>query len=429
MKKMFTLMAAALFAIGVSAQETKTVTYAVQEGDTHKAGETVDVKDGDNTVATLTFGFDGGASFKEAKASTDVEGFVALTEGNGENGKPDSGTCYTIKPKHSGNIEIAVVVNADKAFYVLEDGTALDQYNGVKEAEKYYGTFKFDVKAGKEYKVYCAGSKLGFFGFIYTYDPSTSAENGNNGGNEGNNGGEAQGSRKWDFTKWSDATVANLKADAAASKLEGWSDVEKQADAEADGEPTATSKDNCFWAITTPNEKGELLANSVVIEELKGLVFGTNVNNRGLAIAVNYPEALSVYHGPAYLWLGGANKQFFTIPAVAGGSTIKMGIESHKTSDARGVDLLVNGESIGKFTPTTYEEHTWTIPAGEAVDVVVDNTNGCHIYFIEVSSDPTSIQEVVKVISNGAVYNLAGQKVDENYKGVVIKDGKKMLQK
>ena len=44
-------------------------------------------------------------------------------------------------------------------------------------------------------------------------------------------------------------------------------------------------------------------------------------------------------------------------------------------------------------------------------------------------SDATSIQEAVKVVSNGAVYNLAGQKVDENYKGVVIKNGKKMLQK
>ena len=30
---------------------------------------------------------------------------------------------------------------------------------------------------------------------------------------------------------------------------------------------------------------------------------------------------------------------------------------------------------------------------------------------------------------NGAIYNLAGQKVDANYKGVVIKNGKKMMQK
>ena len=34
---------------------------------------------------------------------------------------------------------------------------------------KYYGTFNFSVKAGKSYKIYSASSKLGFYGFEYTY--------------------------------------------------------------------------------------------------------------------------------------------------------------------------------------------------------------------------------------------------------------------
>lgn len=42
----------------------------------------------------------------------------------------------------------------------------------------------------------------------------------------------------------------------------------------------------------------------------------------------------------------------------------------------------------------------------------------------------TGIQEIpVKVINNGAIYNLAGQKVNESYKGIVIKNGKKYIQK
>ena len=45
-----------------------------------------------------------------------------------------------------------------------------------------------------------------------------------------------------------------------------------------------------------------------------------------------------------------------------------------------------------------------------------------------VTEDGIETVQVVK-IQNGAVYNLAGQKVDANYKGVVIKNGKKMLQK
>lgn len=62
-------------------------------------------------------------------------------------------------------------------------------------------------------------------------------------------GDELVKTKTLDFTNWSAATITNLKADAAASKTAGWSDVEKKADAEADAEPTAVAKDNCFWFV------------------------------------------------------------------------------------------------------------------------------------------------------------------------------------
>ena len=43
--------------------------------------------------------------------------------------------------------------------------------------------------------------------------------------------------------------------------------------------------------------------------------------------------------------------------------------------------------------------------------------------------EATAIKSVKKVAENGAIYNLAGQKVNASYKGVVIKDGKKYIQK
>ena len=47
-----------------------------------------------------------------------------------------------------------------------------------------------------------------------------------------------------------------------------------------------------------------------------------------------------------------------------------------------------------------------------------------------VSGDPTGIAPVVvKEAGNSAIYNLAGQKVNASYKGIVIKDGKKYIQK
>ena len=64
----------------------------------------------------------------------------------------------------------------------------------------------------------------------------------------------------------------------------------------------------------------------------------------------------------------------------------------------------------------------------KADDLVVATEDGVEIYK---GGGETAIQsaKVVKVAANGAIYNLAGQKVNASYKGVVIKDGKKYLQK
>ena len=195
----------------------------------------------------------------------------------------------------------------------------------------------------------------------------------------------------WDFTAWSAETVTALKADAAASKTEGWSDVEKEADAAAGADPTEAAKDNCFWFDGTVNEDGSLSANGAVIKELKGLKFNSDyAAKRSLAIAVNYPStSLGDYAGGAYLWLGGSNQTCFTIPGVKAGSKITIEVESHKTSSARGIGLYKNSYAaenlIGEqFTPKTFEAKTWEI--AEDCNVVVCNTNSCHIYTIKVKA-------------------------------------------
>ena len=245
----------------------------------------------------------------------------------------------------------------------------------------------------------------------------------------------------YDFTSWKTSTVSALVADAAASKTSGWSDVEKAADAEAGADPTEASKNNCFWCVAEPNEDGTLSANGEVIEELKGLKWNKAYTvKRSLAIAVNYPKALSDYAGPAYLWLGGGKNKIpcFTIPGVKAGSTVTMEVESHKTSDARGVELYTGVDADGlvdaatkigdSFTPTTKDSHTWTIDAD--CDVIVYNTNGCHIYSIKVEAGSTGISTVnAQKTQNNVIYNLAGQKVGNDYKGIVIMNGKKFMQK
>ena len=153
---------------GVEYRNVKGI-YALQKDDVFTAGQVVDVKDGEDLVATITYSEagEGYASFKGAKENSQVADFVAFTEGNGTNGNQPGGTFYTITPKYAGTIVAAVVLNANKNFYILEDGVALADYNGITVDEKYYGTYSFAVKAGKTYKIYAAGTKLGFYGFKY----------------------------------------------------------------------------------------------------------------------------------------------------------------------------------------------------------------------------------------------------------------------
>ncbi len=258
---------------------------------------------------------------------------------------------------------------------------------------------------------------------------------------------------RWDFTQWSAETVANLIADAAASKTEGWSDVEKQADADAGNDPTEATKDNCFWASKTmvPDEKGQLYANGEVIKELVGLRFQQPaLANRNLAIAVNYPStSLGTYNGPAYLWLGGSKKDYFIIPNVKAGTEIKMGVESHKSSDARGVQLFVNAPEEGVSVkhgqqlkdpegndvavPKLYTEQTWLVPEELGnVDVIVYNTNGCHIYYIECQQAPVDVTVAIQEVANEqpaveGIFNLNGQQVEKAQRGLYIINGKKVI--
>ncbi len=226
--------------------------------------------------------------------------------------------------------------------------------------------------------------------------------------------------KSWDFTNWSEETVANLKAG------ENWTDDEK-----GDG---VTVDNKCFWQISATADlsaDGYVMANDVVIKELEGLVY-TNTKNRSLAIAVDYPEtSLGTYHGSKYLWLGSKELKYFVIPEVPAGATIKMGVESHKNSDARGVKLTIGEEELKApdgstvTPPTTYEEQEWMVPAtaAEKNDVQITNTNGCHIYYITVTGEGTSAVENIAGVENAPVeyFTLQGVRVANPENGLFIK--------
>ena len=190
MNRLLSLFAICLFHLGLFAQDGRetelyTAGYYVQGGETHMAGDTKNIsgyirnESGDmveSTVATLTFGVAGGAEFTEATWNYDVDGFQAFLRGNGENGSSEGGTLYTIQPNTNGYVAVAVVLNANKPFYILEDGVALADFNGITVDTQYRGIYTFPVKAGSAYKIYATGSKLGFYGFNFLYSTNPSYE-------------------------------------------------------------------------------------------------------------------------------------------------------------------------------------------------------------------------------------------------------------
>lgn len=263
---------------------------------------------------------------------------------------------------------------------------------------------------------------------------------------------DVQEYRKWDFTTWSTTTQTNLEAEAskyvsepwpAAGTETGWRRYEKDGGA-TDSEPLR-APNTIYWYGSKIASPAELKANGAVIEETKGLLFNnvTKLNNT-FAIAIDYPETgIGTYAGGSYLWLNGADLQI-TIPTVQPGQKVLMEVESHKSSEARGVKLSVNGEEIGSCLPkgkTTYE---WTVPlnlGSKPVDVLVSATAGCHIYLIEVGNadlistgianfeaDGGKLRSNVYTTS-GVLVRKAGQPLDGLKEGVYIVDGEKVVVK
>lgn len=238
-----------------------------------------------------------------------------------------------------------------------------------------------------------------------------------------------QNYRKWDFTNWSNTTVENLKAEDAVGGITGagWSSTEI-----ADGRNPQPG--NCYWSYSETNVvNGTLQANGSAIAETEGLLFNpAYAAKRYLAIAINYPStSVGEYASSQYLWLGGKNNLYcFIIPKVKIGQKITFEVESHKTNDTRGVSLFVKdinddlhqiGESFLATNRVSYTLETWTLPAGAktnedgTVDILVNNTSGCHIYRIELG-DKTQMATIKR---NGLWFVLNA----EDHTATVVREG------
>ena len=105
--------------------------------------------------------------------------------------------------------------------------------------------------------------------------------------------------------------------------------------------------------------------------------------------------------------------------------------EAESAGNGLGVFYFPVAEGLSYLASASGSKISWSgiyFSETEAATVTVSKEDGTSLTLV--SGDPTGIASaIVKQAANAAIYNLAGQKVDAAYKGIVIKDGKKYIQK
>ena len=427
---------------------------------------------------------------------------------------PQSGCYYMITPQKAGHICAFVIVNGGKNFYIVKgsDGTCLPISDFVikKDAdepetvtvnddftvdEKTTGTVEFDVVANETYYVFCTGSKLSFGGLVFTAE-----------------GGESE---LTETTLWEGSVLVNGWADQPMLLSDGGTEL-KNVNAKAGdivrfymSAPDKNWQVELFeghwtgmyvrWSeLPLTNEDGSE-RESVIVD----------LTNKGYAEFELTDEVLAAAYTPqnwggTFLLNGDGNLTCTKITIMQAGGGVEPQPEGEKvdlidkfvsnwngeetnTHNADGT-VTYNGVQWGGLSawlcdedgnPTNWSmysklvfefaestpaacqgfvqclgddgedvNNTWWGNAGinklecpfEGKDMTkvkqaclqaADNAT-YQISAIYLVIDTEGIQETVLVsnkMMNDAIYNLAGQKVGRDYKGIVIQNGRKFIQK
>ena len=112
--------------------------------------------------------------------------------------------------------------------------------------------------------------------------------------------------------------------------------------------------------------------------------------------------------------------------AAASTESILKGTDEGKTLETNQYALSLGQNGVGFYL--------WegkSIGAHKAY-LTLPSSFGAKAFIFQFDDDPTGIEEASPISSpegEGAAYNLNGVRVDDSYKGIVIKNGKKIYQK
>ena len=186
---------------------------------------------------------------------------------------------------------------------------------------------------------------------------------------------------------------------------------------------------NNYWkntgVLAEKNVFVALTANGAELEVTKGLTFARD-NTEGLGddrVRIKSKNYMAVNGSKISISLGDLVKD----------DVVKLKFKGAGESER---SLAVSNTVLvsGSLTTTDVNEHEVELKVVKDNPVVITTGNGFQFMAISINTAlPTGINDVKVVepttVKDGAIFNLAGQKVNESYKGVVISNGKKMIQK
>lgn len=226
------------------------------------------------------------------------------------------------------------------------------------------------------------------------------------------------------------ATLQVGQDGSISSKCDGGDTPEPEPEPEPTPEPE--TGDSITWNFSDSEFSG--LGTISATTTIDGL---TIVATEGKPITVDesdktYGEGLKFTHR---LKLGGTGNAAYRHLKfdVRGNCTIEVYCMSGNSSQSRSMVLAKDEwantiQTWEKVTGTEVNRLTYQYVGGKATLYLGSGNSGVNLYGINVVYDTESGIEAVYREQNGKIYNILGQEVGADYRGVVIKDGKKYLQ-
>lgn len=394
---------------------------------------------------------------------------------------PHSGTYFMITPKTDGHITAFVIVNAAKNLYVVKsNGECLAKDQLVVKAdgaeptvvnlnddftldEKTTGTIEFDVVANETYYVFCNGSKLSFGGYVFE-STGVAPQPG---------GLTTDPALPLTFDSW-DVSFLIPKTDVKAGDKFVFS-CEAVDVAGWEWGPQVLPKSNADWSdlgpALVPNADGK--ATFAITDEYAAVINGNGgLRVQGMGVKVNAVEYVggtapgpegdkeSIIDKFTYTW--GADKGetvthnddgSVTFNSVEWGGAAAWLAENDTPVDWSAYTKLVfvyaepTTVNTQGFVQTTSENLTWW--GNEGITMLEcpfegKNVSAVNQVALQASAPATiiikeiylvksteGVEEIVSVknVADAPVYNLSGVRVGKDYKGIVIQNGRKFIQK